>query len=44
MYGGRIVEHGATAEVLARPQHSYTASLRAAAAAIEDGRTEAKVP
>ena len=35
MYDGRIVEEGATAEVLARPAHSYTASLRAAAATIE---------
>lgn len=27
MYAGRIVEHGSTAEVFARPQHPYTAAL-----------------
>jgi oligopeptide/dipeptide ABC transporter ATP-binding protein len=27
MYAGRIVEHGATADVFARPQHPYTAAL-----------------
>jgi ABC-type dipeptide/oligopeptide/nickel transport system ATPase component len=43
MYDGRFVEQGATADVLARPQHGYTASLRAAAAAIEGRRTEAQV-
>ncbi|MEP9361551.1 ABC transporter ATP-binding protein [Nocardioides sp. CN2-186] len=41
MYDGRIVEHGRTAEVLADPQHPYTASLRAAAAAIEGDRSDA---
>lgn len=30
MYGGRIVEAGPTAEVLAHPQHRYTAALLAA--------------
>jgi ABC-type dipeptide/oligopeptide/nickel transport system ATPase component len=39
MYGGRIVEQGATDEVLAHPQHEYTASLRAAAAALDGRRT-----
>jgi ABC-type dipeptide/oligopeptide/nickel transport system ATPase component len=43
MYDGRLVEQGRTAEVLARPQHDYTASLRAAAAAIEGRRTETRV-
>ena len=28
--GGRIVEHGPTAEVLGRPQHDYTRQLLAA--------------
>lgn len=39
MYDGHIVEQGVTAEVLARPRHDYTASLRAAAAAIEGRRS-----
>lgn len=44
MYDGRVVEQGVTAEVLARPRHAYTASLRAAAAAIDGRRrTEAQV-
>jgi peptide/nickel transport system ATP-binding protein len=30
MQAGRIVEHGSAAEVLARPQHSYTRTLLAA--------------
>jgi oligopeptide/dipeptide ABC transporter ATP-binding protein len=30
MYAGRVVERGATAEVLARPRHPYTAALLAA--------------
>ena len=38
MYDGRVVETGATADVLARPEHEYTAQLRAAAAAIEGRR------
>lgn len=29
MYGGRVVEHGRTADVLERPEHDYTKSLLA---------------
>ncbi|HEY0903072.1 MAG TPA: ABC transporter ATP-binding protein [Marmoricola sp.] len=43
MHDGRVVEQGATAEVLARPQHDYTASLRAAAEALDGRRTKARV-
>jgi ABC-type dipeptide/oligopeptide/nickel transport system ATPase component len=42
MYDGRLVEQGRTADVLARPEHEHTAALRAAAAAVEGGRTEAR--
>ena len=42
MYEGRLVEQGGTTEVLAAPKHRYTAALRAAAAAIEGRRTEAR--
>ena len=36
MYAGRIVEHGATADVYARPQHPYTAALLAARPRLDD--------
>jgi peptide/nickel transport system ATP-binding protein len=38
MYGGRIVESGATAELLARPRHPYTAGLVATSAAVSPDR------
>ena len=36
MYAGRIVEHGATSDVYARPQHPYTAALMAARPRLDD--------
>jgi oligopeptide/dipeptide ABC transporter ATP-binding protein len=36
MYAGRIVEHGQTAAVYARPQHPYTAALLAARPRLDD--------
>ena len=36
MYAGRIVEHGATVDVYARPQHPYTAALLAARPRLDD--------
>jgi oligopeptide/dipeptide ABC transporter ATP-binding protein len=36
MYAGRIVEHGATAAVYARPQHPYTAALLGARPRLDD--------
>lgn len=36
MYGGRIVEHGTTAEVFARPQHPYTRALLGAVPRLQD--------
>jgi len=35
MYQGRIVERGTATEVLARPQHPYTATLLAAAPTVD---------
>lgn len=43
MHDGRIVEEGRTTELLARPSHSYTASLRAAAAMIDGEATMSEV-
>ena len=46
MYGGRIVESGGTAAVLARPRHRYTQGLVATSAAIslDSDRTRLEVP
>jgi peptide/nickel transport system ATP-binding protein len=38
MQAGRIVEHGASAQVLARPQHEYTRALLAAVPRLQPGR------
>jgi len=38
MYGGRIVESGTTAELLARPRHPYTAALVATSGAVSPDR------
>jgi peptide/nickel transport system permease protein len=38
MYGGRIVEQGPTADVLARPRHPYTARLMACVPELGGGR------
>jgi peptide/nickel transport system permease protein len=35
MYGGRIVEHGATAELLAAPTHHYTRGLLGSVLSLE---------
>lgn len=43
MYGGRIVEQGATREVLTHPRHPYTAGLLAAVPSL-DGPTAARLP
>ncbi|MBN9608482.1 MAG: hypothetical protein BGO26_19395 [Actinobacteria bacterium 69-20] len=40
MYGGRIVEQGPTAEVIAEPCHPYTAALLAAVPTLQTGRDE----
>jgi len=42
MHDGRIVEQGNTREVLADPQHDYTATLRDAASAIEGTHLQAQ--
>jgi peptide/nickel transport system ATP-binding protein len=45
MYGGRIVEDGAVADIVQRPQHPYTAGLLAATVSAEDrGKPLAAVP
>jgi oligopeptide/dipeptide ABC transporter ATP-binding protein len=45
MYAGRIVEHGATYDVYARPQHPYTAALLAARPRLDDpGRELRAIP
>lgn len=49
MYGGRIVESGATAELLTAPRHPYTAGLVATSAAVSadrarDGRALPAIP
>ena len=41
LYGGRVVEHGATAVTFSRPQHPYTRGL---VAAIPSGATGANKP
>ena len=38
MYGGRIVESGTTADLLARPRHPYTAGLVATSGAVSPDR------
>lgn len=38
MYGGRIMEQGRTADVLATPRHPYTAALLAAVPTLSTGR------
>ncbi|GAB3564905.1 ABC transporter ATP-binding protein [Amycolatopsis endophytica] len=45
MYGGRVVESGAAAPVLAQPRHPYTAALvRAVPAAASDGQRLEPIP
>jgi oligopeptide/dipeptide ABC transporter ATP-binding protein len=45
MYAGRIVEHGATADVFARPQHPYTAALLDARPRVDEpGRRLRMIP
>ncbi|MBL8600277.1 MAG: ABC transporter ATP-binding protein [Devosia sp.] len=46
MYGGRIVEHGRTTEVLSNPKHRYTNALLAAMpeVAIANGRRIVSIP
>ncbi|MFL6120182.1 ABC transporter ATP-binding protein [Actinophytocola sp.] len=45
MYGGRVVESGAAADVLRAPQHPYTAALvRAVPGAVEEGERLASIP
>jgi peptide/nickel transport system ATP-binding protein len=42
MYQGRIVEHGATSNVLKNPQHPYTRTLLAAVPVTDAGNPEAR--
>jgi len=45
MYGGRVVEHGAAADVLTAPEHPYTAALlRAVPSTAADGERLAPIP
>jgi peptide/nickel transport system ATP-binding protein len=44
MYGGRIVESGTTAELLARPRHPYTAALVATSGAVSPDRPRDGLP
>ncbi|MFE4413988.1 oligopeptide/dipeptide ABC transporter ATP-binding protein [Streptomyces sp. NPDC056821] len=44
MYLGRIVEHGPTEEVLARPQHPYTKALLSAALSVMPGQNLPHLP
>jgi oligopeptide/dipeptide ABC transporter ATP-binding protein len=45
MYAGRIVEHGTTAAVFARPRHPYTAALLDARPRVDDpGRRLRMIP
>jgi len=44
MYGGRVVESGATSELLSRPRHPYTAGLVATSAAVSPDHDRAAGP
>jgi peptide/nickel transport system ATP-binding protein len=45
MYGGRVVEHGAAADVLGTPEHPYTAALlRAVPSAAAEGERLEPIP
>jgi peptide/nickel transport system ATP-binding protein len=44
LYGGRVAEHGQSAELFAHPRHRYTAALLASAPALEDRRRLVGIP
>jgi peptide/nickel transport system ATP-binding protein len=43
MYQGRIVEHGATADVLKNPRHPYTQTLLSAVPVADTGAGETRL-